>query len=543
MLPQFAAVTVDGAEKDGGLVTFRVRAKASDAACSACRRRSSRVHARYQRELADIPLGGRRVRVIVRVRRFKCVNPWCAQSTFSEQIPGLTTPFARRTPLVTEQLVAVALALAGRAGSRLASKLGMPCGRDLLIGLIRAQPIPSPPAVTVLGVDDFAFRRAATYGTILIDMASHRPIDLLPDCEAATLATWLAKHPGIQVVCRDRAGTYANGIADGAPDAIQVADRFHLRKNLCEAVGKTVIAHHGCLRTAPTPPEQSSPEPETHTSEAGQPVAAVEPIASAMPERRLVTRTRDRFEAVRSRLAAGMSRSAISRELNLDIQTVRRFANATGIDELLVACQNRSTNLDGYIDQVNELWNTGLYDGAQITAKIAELGYTGSAPTVRRHLRAFRQPGTSRSHPDPVRRNAAPCAPAVPKPRKISRWLLTRPDHLDQDDTVELKILLTRCEHLDRLHEHVRSFAAIMTGRCGTEITAWLDTIDGDDLPALHSFATGLRRDLDAVTNGLTLEHSSGAVEGAVGRLKMLKRQTFGRANFDLLRARVILTT
>lgn len=121
--------------------------------------------------------------------------------------------------------------------------------------------------------------------------------------------------------------------------------------------------------------------------------------------------------------------------------------------------------------------------------------------------------------------------------------MLTRPDHLDQDDAVELKNLLTRCEHLDRLHEHVRSFAAIMIGRRGPEIMAWLDAVEADDLPALHSFATGIRRDLDAVTNGLTLEHSSGAVEGGVGRLKMLKRQTFGRANFDLLRARVLLTT
>lgn len=343
----------------------------------------------------------------------------------------------------------------------------MPCGRDLLIGLIRAQPIPSPPAVTVLGVDDFAFRRSATYGTILIDMATHRPIDLLPDREAATLAAWLVEHPGVEVVCRDRAGAYAQGIETGAPSAIQVADRYHLWKNLCEAVGKTVIAHHGCLRAAPTPPEQNNPEPEKPTPEAPPPRPSAEPAALVLPERRLVTRTRERFEAVQSRLATGMSRSAISRELNLDIQTVRRFANATDIDELLVACQNRSTNLDGYIDQVNELWNTGLYDGAEITAEITELGYTGSVQTVRRYLRAFRLPGTSRSHPDPTRRKPAPSMPAIPKSRKISRWLLSWPDHLDENDTIELKALLTRCEHLDRLHEHVRTFAAIMTGRRG----------------------------------------------------------------------------
>jgi transposase len=151
-LPQFAAVTVYSVELGGDLVMFRVRAKASDAACSGCGRRSSRVHARYQRQLADLPLGGRRVQVIAHIRRFKCLNRRCGQSTFSEQIPGLTAPFARRTPPLTEALVRVALALAGRPGSRLAAELAMPSCRDVLIRLIRAQPIPVAGHIAVLGV-------------------------------------------------------------------------------------------------------------------------------------------------------------------------------------------------------------------------------------------------------------------------------------------------------------------------------------------------------------------------------------------------------
>lgn len=303
---------------------------------------------------------------MVTVRRFKCDNPACALSTFSEQVPHLTTPFARRTPVLTEALVAIALALAGRAGARLATTLGMPCGRDLLIKMIRALPAPEFPAVKVLGVDDFAIRRRHTYNTILIDMATHRPIDVLPDREAATLAAWLVEHPGVEVVCRDRGGAYAEGARTGAPDAIQVADRSHLWQNLCEAVGKTVNSHYHCLRVQT---ERATPEPEPTPEPVPATVLAPEPALPPRPERRLAIRTRERFEAVQSRLAAGMSRAAVGRELNLDPQTVRRFADATTLAELLVKCENRVTKLDSYREQVHALWNAGVTDAAVITER------------------------------------------------------------------------------------------------------------------------------------------------------------------------------
>jgi transposase len=368
----------------------------------------------------------------------------------------------------------------------------------------------------------------------LIDMATHKPVDVLPDREAETFAAWLREHPGTKVVCRDRSGAYAQAAAAAARDAIQVADRFHLWKNLCEAVGKTVTAHHGCLREAPY--AASEPEPQ-----AGPivPEPAV-PQDAPVPQRRLVTRTRERFELVHARLQAGLSLSAISRELNLDRQTVRRFANAACVEQLLVAAENRPSVLDGFSDVVGRLWNSGHYDAAQITARIRELGYPGGARTVQRYLAAFRTPDIGRTRPGPARR-PAPSTPPIPKPSKISRWLLSNPEHLDQDEAGELDRLLPRCEHLDRLREHIRSFAAIMTRLHGAEITAWITAAEAEDLPHLVSFATGLRRDLDAVINGLSLPYSSGAVEGNVNRIKTLKRSMYGRARFDLLRARVLL--
>jgi transposase len=221
---------------------------------------------------------------------------------------------------------------------------------------------------------------------------------------------------------------------------------------------------------------------------------------------------------VHEALARGLSRSAVSRELNLDIQTVRRFADATCAEELLGKAENRATCLDPWIDLVNQRWNEGTTSATAITAELHGLGFKGSAQVVRRYLQPLRPPGAS--HPDPHRRKPAPAVPVVPKPRAISRAMLTHPDRLTEDDALVVKNATTGCAHLDRLHPYVRAFAKIMAQRHGQELPAWLYAVEADDLPELRSLATGMRRDLAAIINGLTLEHSSGAVEGNVTRVK-----------------------
>ena len=275
------------------------RARAEQAACRGCGRPSGRVHSRYQRRLADAAIGGRTVLIRLTVRRFFCAAPDCPLTTFAEQVDGLTSRYARRTPALAVMLTAVAVALAGRAGARLAALLGLLAGRSSLLRLIMALPGPQCGPVPALGVDDFAFRRGHTYGTLLVNIDTGRPVDLLPDREADTLAAWLRAHPGTEVICRDRAGAYAEGARADAPAAIQVADRWHLWHNLAEHVEKTVAAHHRCVRDHYAALEQAAAQQAPDPGElAGQATTAY------AENRARVVQARQRYEQVQALKAA-----------------------------------------------------------------------------------------------------------------------------------------------------------------------------------------------------------------------------------------------
>ena len=541
LFPHLAGLDLAHVEDLGGGVRITARTRTAQLACPGCGAVSAQVHDRYRRRLADLACGGRPVRVVLTVRRFCCGSPACPVATFAEQVPGLTGWYQRRTAGLRGLLEKVALALAGRAGSRLAAALGAAVSRLTLIRLVRALPDPQAGPVTVLGVDDVAKRKGHSYATVLMDMDSHRLTDMLPDREADTFADWLRAHPGIEVICRDRAGAYARAAREAAPAAVQVADRFHLWQNLAEAVEKTVLA---CLAALDPPPGPDSPADPATAASPGVPAPA-EPDGFRDVhghERKLVARHRERYAAVQELHAQGCPVREIARRLGLARGTAAKFAGAASIDELLVKATRRPTILDPFKPYLHQRWNEGCTSAAALHEEIRARGWNGGILTVQRYLCQFRTTDGRTRQARAKPQLTAPGTPPLPKPRRVTRWIMTHPGHLASDDAANLAGLLAASPGLAAAAGHVRSFAAMLTSRTGQAgLGPWIDAVRSSPLPALPSFANGLEKDHDAVLNGLTLPWSSGAVEGKNCKIKHLKRLMYGRANFDLLRKMALL--
>lgn len=374
----------------------------------------------------------------------------------------------------------------------------------------------------ILGVDDFAFRRGHTYGTILIDMATHRPIDLLDSRDAAPVRAWVEAHPGVEVICRDRSSSYAEAARTAAPDAVQVADRYHLWMKLTGAVEECIMRH----RSALTEPliEPDSPE--------SAPPAAV-PDEPGDLEGKMAENRRARHRQVHELLAEGHSQRAITRHLGWSRNTVRRYANAERWQDMVTKHRPRGSKVDPYKPYLHAQWHAGHTNVVALDREIRTMGNTGSYSTVANYLGKFR----------PDRPKLPPAdRPIPPTVRAVTGWLTRHPDSLDEDEQLQLKALLERCPPLEDAYGLVKCLARMLTELSGEDLPTWIKAATEADLPSLRRFSNGLTKDLDVVTAGLTLPYSSGAVEGNVGRLKMIKRKLYGRANLDLLRKLVLLS-
>ena len=352
LLPKVPGLKLENAAIDADSAEFTLTSTSLPVTCPACEKQTSRLHSHYGRAVADLPWGGRRVRLALNVRKFRCPHKECSRRVFTERLPDLVAPYARKTTRLHEVLELVGFALGGKAGARLIGRLGMEASPTTLLRYIRGAPIASHPAPEVVGVDDFALLRGRRYGTIIVDLDSHRPIELLPDRSAQTLAAWLGEYPSLQVISRDRSTEYERGIEEGAPEAVEVLDRWHLIKNLREAVERVLERNHGALSTVRLP---SATENEPSTCEhTPQPRAAKERAAGEAARRK---RLRS-YKKVKKLHEQGMNMLSICRALGMSREAVRRYVHADSFPERRRP-PRQSSMLDPFEPYLGKRWQEG----------------------------------------------------------------------------------------------------------------------------------------------------------------------------------------
>lgn len=505
-------------KQEAGTIHLVMETTSPFATCPVCGKASNKIRSFYKRTLRDLAWCGTPVIIRLTARRFACIDRDCQQRIFCERIPELVPAHGRRTARFTETLSALGRASSAEAATRLARKIGLSTSADTVLRAIRATPEPKMPTPRVLGVDDWAWRKGHSYGTILVDLETHKVVDLLPDRQVSTLQQWLQVHPGVEIISRDRSQSYAKAAQMGAPNAQQIADRWHLLKNLGEALERWF--HR--LR-----PKLS------------QTVSEVEPrnqvIDNSSTESTLGQHNRQvRFDEIQNLKKQGLSLRKIARILKLSRNTVRKYAS---VEQCPQAAQRipSKTLLDNYIGHLQKRLADGCHNGRILFEEILTMGYQGSRPTVARWIREQK----SIDHKDEEQPKTQVKSIA---PRKLQCWFLTRLHKLPRKATRTLTKLLTDIPELKRGYALVHQFHTMVRYRAGHALPAWLNAVHKSGIPELKKFAVSLNKDYDAVYAGLTESWSQGPVEGINNRLKLIKRLMFGRARFDLLRKRVLLT-
>jgi transposase len=529
-------------------LTIHLATTAPTAACSLCGYETRRVHSRYTRRLDELPCLGRCVRLQVAVRRFVCPQLDCPRRIFAERLPGFAAPWARTTDRLCQTQADIGSSLGGEAGARLAARLAITTSPDTLLRRVKALKKESAPP-RVVGIDDWAWRKGQRYGTIVVDLERGDVIDLLPDRDAETVAAWLKAHPGVEIVSRDRSAAYAQAATEGASQAVQVADRWHLLKNLREAVERVFERHsavvNAALKTTETPTE---PACDAAIPETGVATSAVEPPPSqpsgkllpdsprlhaeqSMRQKRIA-----RFEQVHDLRRRGHSASRIARELGLSRRSVFRYLRRETCPAWGLGGSRRS-QLDGYRKWIDSRLDEGFTNVAELHRRLTEGGFQGSYGSVYEFVtKRLGAAGKRRE-----RLNAAkPPVPAPPSARQLSFEWVRRAEKRKLAEQARLDAIRARSDELAAALDLADGFADLIRKRSSETLGAWLARGEASSDPDLRRFAEGIRRDEAAVHAGVTEPWSNGPVEGHVNRLKTIKRQMYGRAGFVLLRARVL---
>ena len=537
-LPQLRVLEVDLASD---WLTIRAEPVTPTAACPLCQSVSQRVHSCYERTVLDLAWGVRTLTLKLEVRRFFCDVKTCLRKIFTERLPDIVAPSARRTTRLRQMLESLAFELGGEAGAAVARWLrcGAPSA-DTLLRLIRRAPPVTPPNPRCLGVDDWAMKKGHTYGTLLCDLERHQVIELLEGREGDALAKWLQAHPGVEIITRDRASAYADGAKEGAPDAIQVADRFHLLQNLSKAL-RTLFEQQPQVLKLPSPTTDRKPadtplavEPSAIAliEQAPTDTALTVPSLPVKPISAYLRQQQANYQVVQALRQQGLTLRSIAQQLQINVNTANKYVHLPAPP----AKQHRTTlKLIGHEAFFYQRWNDGERSPKTLFAELQQRGFQGGYTTVARYVAELR---------GPLPADQAAAAPAAPAVRltvtQAVRVLLLAPDQLTTEQQTQLDQLRQASPLVERAYTLAHQFQTILHEHRSAEFPTWLEEAQTSQVPGLHGFASSLKKDLAAVTAGVSLSWSNGPTEGHVNRLKQIKRQMYGRGKLDLLKRRIM---
>jgi transposase len=544
-VPGCRLVSVENYPKDG--IVVGVRGLRRGGRCPSCGQQSTAGHGTHYRHPADLPSLGQAVRLDLAVRRLRCTNPSCARRTFCLQLPTLLAPRARRTRRLAQAQQRVGFATSALAGARLLARLAMPASGSTLLRLMHAAPLPRMGRSRAIGVDDWAWHRGRSWGTLVVDLERHRAIDLLPDRGSSTFEAWLRQRTGLEIVARDRSTGYARAAQAVAPHALQVADRWHLLLNAKQMLERWLVGAHARLSKLPVPPGSSGP-PRDHAF----PRSRTDQAAAREVQRRRLARHAE----VQRRRAAGQSIMAIARAIPLAPGTVRRYASTDSPPERGARAVGPSL-LDPWLTHLERRLAQGCENGLQLVRELRRLGYAGGSRQVHKWLQS-RRTRPARNTPRRWREPEGEAAPRsedrLPGPKALA-WTMAMPRARQSAPEAAILARVLQDAEAATLHDLVQRFAALVreagvscrpsNSGCAARVRAfeaWAADTKACGIRAAQTFAAGLVADGAAVRAALTMPWSNAQAEGQITKLKLIKRLMYGRAGFDLLRRRVLLT-
>ena len=506
-------------------ITLHLHGKRKTAQCPECFKRSDSVHSCRRRRIQHPPCSGHTLWLVFSVRHWYCRNPACSRKIFAESLAPFAGSHQQSSQALQNLQRQLGLIAGGEAGKRAATAAGLRCSADTLLRRVINTPETKQSGAPHVGIDEWAWHRGHRYGTLIVNLDTHRPLVLLPGRDQRTLATWFRKYPEIQVVSRDRSGVYATAAREGAPQARQVADRWHLLKNIGDAPERMMYRHIPLIRlVASELSPKKSPDPEPSV-----------PAASLRRPERLKQQTRkkrhQRWTEVMALHNKGCSFREISRITGLSRVTVSRWVRSGTFPEMSTRPPKRGL-LDPWREWLKEQRECGNYNSGRIWREMVARGVTGSETIVRDAVAKWRK-GWNPPVTTAVR---------LPSVSRVSRWLMPWRITRDEENYASRFISLM-CEKEPELkiaQQLALEFYRILKTQNKSQLSSWFTRVHESGSAEFRRVAAGMEADAAAICEAISSRWSNGVVEGHVNRLKMLKRQMYGRAGFELLRQRVM---